>query len=448
MPPNILYLNSHDTGRHVQPYGHAVETPNLQRFAESGVLFRQAFSAAPTCSPSRAALLTGQAPHSAGMTGLAHRGWSLNDYDQHLVNVLKRAGYRPSYHTVQVGIQHVAKETSTVGYDEVLDVESRRAEHVAPAAAQWLASYASSGDDAPFYLEAGFFETHREFPEPTAAEDARYIQPPAPLPDTPAVRRDMAAYHAMARQLDDGIGLILHALEEAGLAENTIVLITTDHGLAFPGMKCSLTDHGIGVMLMLRGLGQNLGLEAGQVVDGMVSQIDVLPTLCELAGVARPAWAQGRSMGPLLRGEVEEINDAIFAEVTYHAAYEPKRAVRTQRWKYIRRWPNLDGSERDGPVLPNCDDSPSKQLWLDHGWRQRKPDTEQLYDLVFDPNESNNLAVDSDYAEVLADLRARLDAWMRETDDPLLAGRVPAPKGARVNDADGSSPKEPVRKAA
>ncbi len=423
------------------PHGHAVETPNLQRFAESGVLFRRAFCAAPTCSPSRAALLTGQAAHSAGMTGLAHRGWSLNNYDQHLANVLKRTGY----HTAQAGIQHVAKEASTVGYSEVLDTESRRAEHIAPAAAQWLASYASQHDgDAPFYLEAGFFETHREFPEPSAAEDARYILPPAPLPDTPAVRRDMAAYHAMARQLDDGIGLILHALGEAGLAENTIVLITTDHGLAFPGMKCSLTDHGIGVMLMLRGP----GLEAGQVVDGMVSQIDVLPTLCELVGVARPAWAQGQSTMPLLRGEAEEINDAIFAEVTYHAAYEPKRAVRTQRWKYIRRWPNLDGSERDGPVLPNCDDSPSKQLWLDHGWRQRKPDTEQLYDLVFDPNESNNLAVDSDYAEVLADLRARLEAWMRETDDPLLAGRVPAPEGARVNDADGSSPKEPVRKAA
>ena len=429
MPPNILYLNSHDTGRYVQPYGHAIDTPTLQRFAESGVLFRHAFCAAPTCSPSRAALLTGQASHSAGMMGLAHRGWSLDDYDQHLANVLRHTGYR----TAQVGIQHVAKEASTVGYDEVLDVESRRVEHVAPAAAQWLANYEG---DAPFYLEAGFFETHREFPEPTDDDDARYILPPAPLPDTPATRADMAAYHAMARQLDDGIGQILHALEEAGLVENTIVLVTTDHGLAFPGMKCSLTDHGIGVMLMLRGP----GLAAGQVVDGMVSQIDVLPTLCELVGVERPVWVQGQSMMPLLRGESEEINDAIFAEVSYHAAYEPKRAVRTQRWKYIRRF-----AERDGPVLPNCDDSPSKQLWLDHGWRQRKPDREQLYDLVFDPNESHNLAAEADHAEVLADLRSRLDAWMQETDDPLLNGPVPAPEGAQVNDADGLSPREPVR---
>lgn len=426
MPPNILYLNSHDTGRYAQPYGHAVDTPHLQRFAESGVLFRQAFSAAPTCSPSRAALLTGQAPHRAGMTGLAHRGWSLNDYDQHLANVLKRTGYR----TAQAGVQHVAKEATTVGYDEILETESRRVAHVAPAAAEWLVNYES---DAPFYLEVGFFETHREFPEPTSADDWRYVQPPAPLPDTPATRRDMAAYHAMARQLDNGIGQILHALDQAGLADDTIVLITTDHGLAFPGMKCSLADHGIGVMLMLRGP----GLNAGQVVDGMVSQVDVLPTLCELVGVERPSWATGQSMMPLLRGEVEEINDAIFAEVSYHAAYEPKRALRTQRWKYIRRF-----EDRDGPVLPNCDDGPSKDHWLDHGWRSRRPAMEQLYDLIFDPNEVNNLAADPTHADTLANLRARLDTWMRETDDPLLSGPVAAPVGAVVNDVDGLSPKE------
>src|SRR5215467_5443313 len=116
--PNILYLHSHDTGRYIQPYGHAIATPHLQRLAEQGVLFRQAFSAAPTCSPSRAALLTGQAPHSSGMLGLAHRGFALHDYHQHIVHTLRAAGYTSTL----IGMQHVANDPTVIGYDRIVDV--------------------------------------------------------------------------------------------------------------------------------------------------------------------------------------------------------------------------------------------------------------------------------------------------------------------------------------
>src|ERR1044071_886775 len=92
--PNILYIHSHDSGRYLQPYGYAVPTPNLQKFASEGVLFRRAFSAAPTCSPSRASLLTGQCPHQNGMLGLAHRGFSMADYSRHMLHTLRKAGYR------------------------------------------------------------------------------------------------------------------------------------------------------------------------------------------------------------------------------------------------------------------------------------------------------------------------------------------------------------------
>src|ERR1051325_7822008 len=91
--PNIIYIHSHDTGRYLQPYGHAVPAPNFQRLTDGGVLFRQAFNAAPTCSPSRASLLTGQCPHSNGMLGLAHRGFSLTDYKRHISHTLRAAGY-------------------------------------------------------------------------------------------------------------------------------------------------------------------------------------------------------------------------------------------------------------------------------------------------------------------------------------------------------------------
>jgi N-sulfoglucosamine sulfohydrolase len=431
--PNILYLHSHDTGRYIQPYGHAVPTPNLQRLAEEGVLFRHNFCAAPTCSPSRAALVTGMCAHSAGMIGLAHRGFALTDYRQHIVHTLRQAGY----HSALIGVQHVADQESIadIGYDAVVPLPSRRVEDVAPAATEWLLQRGQSEAEQPFFLSVGFSETHREFLDPGEAEDPRYCQPPAPLPDTPETRRDMAAFKATARQLDEGMGQVLDALEKAGLAENTLVICTTDHGLAFPGMKCNLTDHGIGVMLILRGPG---GFSGGRVIDDMVSHVDIFPTICDLLGIEPPAWLQGTSMMPLIRGEADEIHDEIYAEVTYHAAYEPMRGVRTQRYKYIRRY-----DDRRTPVLPNCDDSPSKTLWLEHGWGDRAPAQEQLYDLVFDPHEAHNLAEDPAMAAVLVDMRSRLERWMVRTDDPLLnTNNVPAPKGAKVNDPDGLSPKE------
>jgi arylsulfatase A-like enzyme len=427
--PNILYIHSHDTGRYAQPYGHSVPTPHIQQLAEQGVLFRQAFCAAPTCSPSRASLLTGQCAHSSGMLGLAHRGFVLHDYQQHIAHTLRSAGYRSTL----IGMQHVAQDPERIGYDRVVPVASHRVEHVAPKAVEFL----NSAIQEPFFLSVGFSETHRPFHDPGPNEDGRYSLSPSPLPDRPDIRREMAAFKASARVLDQGIMVVLDALEANGLAENTLVICTTDHGLAFPGIKCNLTDHGIGVMLIIRGPG---GFVGGQVCDAMVSHIDLFPTICDLLEIEQPAWLQGKSLLPLMRGDVEQINEEIYAEVTYHAAYEPQRAVRTPRWKYIRRFEN-----RTGPVLPNCDDSPSKDVWLQHGWQNRPPAAEQLYDLIFDPNEAHNLADDPSMDGVLDDMRGRLRRWMRRTDDPLLYGPVPAPSGAQVNDPDGRSPSEPPR---
>lgn len=428
--PNILYLHSHDSGRYLQPYGHAIPTPNLQRLASEGVLFRQAFSAAPTCSPSRAALLTGQYAHQNGMLGLAHRGFSLNDYKQHLVHTLRAAGYQ----SVLAGIQHVAAKPETIGYDRLLKPRTTSAVDVAPAAEEFL----DSRPQQPFFLDVGFFETHREFHRPTSADDPRYLQPPTPLPDTPQTRLDIAAYHASARVLDNGVGRVLDALQRNGLAQNTLVISTTDHGVAFPLMKCNLEDFGWGVSLILRGPDT---FPAGTVSDALVSQIDLFPTLCELLQIPKPAWLEGRSLLPLLNGERKEINDQVFAEVNYHAAYEPKRALRTKRWKYIRRY-----GGHTQPVLPNCDDGLSKDLWVEFGWRQKHLPAESLFDLIFDPTEHHNLIPiaghDAESASVLTDLRHRMDTWMQRTKDPLLQGPVPAPHGAHINDPDGLSPKE------
>ncbi len=416
--PNILYLHSHDTGRYIEPYGAEVPAPNLRKLAAEGVLFRQAFDAAPTCSPSRASLLTGHCPHNNGMLGLAHRGFSLNDYNQHILHTLRPHGYRSTL----VGIQHIAKDPRVIGYDEIVPTPGHKIDQIAAGGVNFL----KNAPKEPFLLTVGFFETHRKFHEPGPQEDVRFCRPPAPIPDMPATRGDMAAFQATARALDGAMGEILNALEASGLARNTLVICTTDHGVAFPAMKCNLTVHGTGVYMILRGPG---GFSGGKTANAMVSQMDVYPTLCELLNIEKPSWLQGTSLLPLMRGEKQELHDEIFAEVNYHAAYEPKRAVRTQRFNYIRRF-----GDRRRPVLPNCDDSPSKDVWLRNGWKDQVVAREMLFDTIFDPNETRNLVDDPAYAKALTEMRGRLDAWMQRTNDPLLRGPVAAPPGAVVND--------------
>jgi N-sulfoglucosamine sulfohydrolase len=431
MPPNILYIHSHDTGRYVQPYGFQVPTPNIQLLADQGTLFREAFCAAPTCSGSRASLLTGLYCHNNGMLGLAHRGWKLNDYGQHWVHALRQAGYR----STMIGEQHISTDPGVIGYDEVVESGTTRAEDVAPLTIEALRRAADSKQ--PWFMSVGFFETHRDFFAPTSVRDTLYSLPPANLPDVVATRKDMAAFKASARSLDQGIGAVLHALHDFDLVEDTLVVCTTDHGIAFPGAKATLSDRGIGVMMIVRG---PQGFSGGKVIDAQVSHLDVYPTLCELAGVEPPAWLQGISLMPLVHGETKRLHEEIFAEVTFHAAYEPQRAVRTERLKYIRRF-----DDYPGPVLANCDDSESKDLLVAAGWGEREIPRERLYDLVLDPAEADNLAARPEFAEQLADLRVRLERWMHETDDPLLDGPVEPPPGALVNEQWQVSPNEPLR---
>jgi N-sulfoglucosamine sulfohydrolase len=426
--PNILYIHSHDTGRYVRPFGHDLPTPNMQKLAEQGILFRQAFCAAPTCSPSRASLVTGQYPHSNGMLGLTHRGFALYDYGHHITNTLRPAGY----YSAAVGVQHIAKRSVQVGYDETMQAPTDRAEDVAPVATAFLRRPPAQ----PFFLAVGFWETHRVFPTPDPSQNPNYCLPLPTLPDTPAIRQDVASFKTSLMAFDAGVGQVLSWLDESSLADNTLVILTTDHGPAFPGMKCTLTDHGIGVMLILRGPG---GFTGGRVSEALVSHIDLYPTICELAGVPVPAWAQGQSIMPLVRGQANEIRERVFAEVNYHAAYEPQRAVRTRRYKYIRRY---DG--RNTPVPPNTDDSAGKELWMNSGWRTRSIATERLYDLVFDPMEACNVAGDPAYAQALTEMRGHLDQWMRDTNDPLLKGPLPIPRGVIVNDPDQASPNDPT----
>ena len=431
MSLNIIYIHSHDTGKYIQPYGHAIPTPNIQRLAEEGVLFRKAFCANPTCSPSRASLLTGQWAHSCGMGGLANRGWSLPCPDHLIMHTLKQAGYV----TAMAGFQHVVKDVSTAGYTRILSQKKEKA-----GAEERAVEFLSETRNQPFFLDVGFGETHRRGarfdnqPEGEEKTDPRYVKPPAPFLDTPETRQDMAEYIDAARTLDYKMGRVFEAIDRNGLTDNTMIICTTDHGLAFPNMKCHLTDHGIGVMLIVKG---PKGFNGGKVVDGMVSQVDLFPTICELIDIETPLWLQGTSITPLIHGE-KEIRQEIFAEVNYHCCYEPQRAVRTNRWKYIQRY-----DQATTLAMPNCDEGISKNYMIKHNWHQKRLESERLYDLVYDPDETNNLVHDNQHQEILEEMRHKLDLWRQETKDPLLENPIMMPPEIAVlNDPNDLSPND------
>ena len=156
-----------------------------------------------------------------------------------------------------------------------------------------------------------------------------------------------------------------------------------------------------------------------------MSQLDLYPTICDVVGLEHPPWLEGASLLPLVRGHVAEIHDEIFAEVTYHAAYEPQRAVRTARYKYMRRY----NEQHPGRVLANLDDSLTKEVLLAAGWADVDPPWEALFDLWLDPSEGLNRIDDPALEGSLEDLRRRLDDWMVRTEDPLLDGPVSPAEG-------------------
>lgn len=427
---NILYLHTHDMGRYNQMYGYQIKTPEMFQVAQKGVLFRNAFCAAPTCSPSRAALLTGQSPHRAGILGLAHRGFGIADPREHLSWYLREHGYQ----TALFGMQHEINDPALLGYDQFDIPKTKNTEeydtYTADAAVSCLNQY---GGGKPFFLSVGFTYPHRHFRQELDGVDPDYVMPPACLPDTPETREDYAHYVSSVQYVDKKIGQVLAALRNSGQEEQTIILLTTDHGIAFPFMKCNLYDTGIAVSLAL----QIPGYPGGKVCNALVSQVDIYPTLCELIGADIPPHVTGRSLVSILKGEQAEVNNCIFAEVTNHAAYEPMRCIRTNQYKYIRRFDCFAK-----PVCPNIDSGLTKELLLAHGLEQMPLPQAELYDLLLDPNERHNLVSSPQYQVIAEELRQKLLQWMEQTEDPLLSGERIVPADARVNPQTGKEPNE------
>jgi len=431
--PNIVMFHCHDLGQFLHCYGvKTVQTPHLDKFAAQGVRFARSFCTQPGCSPSRASLFTGRYPHNNGVMGLTHANfaWDLRPEEKHLAQFLKEAGYA----TVAVGVIHETRSgAKRCGYDQ--HINKAKAAEGTTAVIEQLKQLAAGKQ--PFYLYAGFIEPHRlpypkgpgqpagdhGFPGPHLKPDSSLgVDVPGYLRDTPGTREELAGLQGAVRHVDEQFGRWMQAIQELGLEKNTLVIATTDHGIAMPRAKCSVYEAGLQVALLLRHAGRN-GWHGGVVRNEMVSNIDVLPSILELVGIPVPANVQGRSFAPLLDGRACTPNAVIFGELTYHGYYDPQRSIRTETHKLIANF----------STAPAFQD-PSQQ------WRP-KSDTVvpedpavafhphlELYDLTKDPWEQVDLAKKPEFAAIRNELARRLHQHMVETDDPLLRGAVASPQ--------------------
>lgn len=435
---NVIYIHTHDTGRYIEPYTAGVNTPALSGLARNGTTLRNLFCAGPTCSPSRSALLTGMMPHCNGMLGLAHRGFSLNDISHHLCRYLQKNGYK----TALFGMQHEVAAPKMLGYDHLDICASPEAEDLTAwdnYHAGAVCTFLENDFHQPFFLSFGLVHTHRPFLETDPDINPDFVQVPESMPNVEAVRQDTSAFLTSIRRADAAIGQVLQKICQLGLEKNTVILYTTDHGAAFPFMKCNLFDSGIGVAGIISFPGNR---QAGKSIDAMLSQLDIYPTLCDILKIPHPEWLQGISFYNLLTApnNSREIHESIFAEVTYHAAYEPQRCIRTPRYKLIRRYADLRpesqqyGFPAGKPRLANIDQGPSREYLMTNNLDDYAFPEIMLFDLIYDPHERNNLAYDHRYLKIRQDLETKLEKHQKETGDELLTkGYIIAPEGAVVN---------------
>lgn len=427
--PNIVVIHWHDTGRHLGAYGRThISSPNIDGLAEQGVTFTRAFATAPLCSPSRGSLWTGRYPHSNGLMGLAHLGWEYNANEQTLPMLLAEAGYRG----VLVGLQHESADPTTLGYDRIVGLNADRqlAPAVAELAVDELAELSRAGH--PFLMVVGMFEPHRPFPEHRFPRSDAPVDLPGYLEPSDDALDDLRGFAAAISYADEATGRVLTALDDLGLAENTMVVFTTDHGIPFPGAKSTLHDAGIEVALIVR-TPEWTSRPRGRRADQLVSHVDLVPTVLELVGLDIPQHIQGCSFASELADGLEGARRSeVFAEKNWHGVhqYDPTRAVRTDRYKYIV-------SYADVPRIPLPSDIAAGGAAIGVDADEPRARVE-LYDLQADPDETQNLAGRPELAAVEEGLRRCLEQWQEDTDEPLRRGPI---RAARV----GKTPNRALR---
>ncbi len=426
--PNILFCLADDWAwPHAGAYGdRVVRTPNFDLLASEGVLFSHAFCAAPSCTPSRAAMLTGQAPHRLEEGGNLH-GFLPRRFEVY-PDLLETAGYRIGF----------ARKGWGPGKFEA---GGRPRNPAGPSFGSFDEFLAGTPRGKPFAFWFGSQDPHRPYEAGSGLRSGMRredVTVPPYLPDTAEVRSDILDYYFEVQRFDSDLGNMLQLLEKTGRAENTLVIVTGDNGWPFPRAKANLYDAGTRQPLAVRWPAR---IKGGRVLQDFISLTDLAPTFLEAAGLKPRPEMTGRSFVALLEGrKTTGKRDAVFMERERHANVRkgnlgyPARAIRTREFLYIRnfrpeRWPAGD-PELYFAVGPfgDCDGSPTKDVILaNRGDREmqglfalgfEKRPREELYDLGNDPHEVRNVADRPEYAQAKRRLGEALERWMRDTKDP------------------------------
>ncbi len=469
--PNILVVISDDQSYpHTSIYGYkAVTTPGFDRIARDGILFTQAFAASPGCSPSRAALLTGR-----NCWQIEAAGTHASHFDSTYVtfpDLLENAGYHVGYTGKGWGpgnyeISGRQRNPAGPSWDKY-KMDAPEGINPKDYARNFEAFLDKKPRNSPFCFWLGTHEPHRSFKNGIGMEhgkDPAMVEVPAFLPDHEEVRSDILDYCYEIEWSDNHLIRAIELLEEADELENTMIIVISDNGMAFPRAKANVYEYGIHVPMALR---WGAKVNAGRVVDDLVGFIDIAPTILEAAGVEHSGSypMAGKSMMNILgsdqNGIVDSTRTGIFSSrerhssVRYHSLSYPQRALRTHRYLYIRnlkpeRWPagapqkigtdNYPSTEQvnnmeQGPMhdaYHDIDGCPTLDFMVAHREDSvygnyldlsvaHRPAVE-LYDISEDPFCLNNLAGNPKYAIDEALLSDQMQAYLTQTGDPRVTG--------------------------
>jgi N-sulfoglucosamine sulfohydrolase len=415
--PNIVLLLADDmTWSDCEPYGSTnVPTPNLQKLADQGMRFDNMFTATAMCSPARQMLFTGLFP--------------------------VRSGAFPNHSQVRPGVQSIVQHMTALGY--AVSLEGKR--HFGPIESFPFAKRnmkrVLEKPDRPFCHIIASDDPHKPWTtgDPSAFDPEKITVPPH-LIDTPATRRQLCQYYAEITNLDQTLGTIMQQLDEAGVADNTILIFNSEQGMTLPfGGKWTCYESGLKTAFIVRWPGT---VKQGSATSAFCQSVDILPTLVEIAGgdpntidtgsadADGSRGFDGKSLLAILKGESDQLRDHVFGVQTtqgiINGTLYPIRSVRDSRYKLIRNlnhtnpFQNLytQGGEAHEefflPLLAAAQNSPQIRARLD--FFQYRP-AEELYDLEQDPHELHNLAISPEYDAIRQRLGQKLDEWMHQQGD-------------------------------
>jgi N-sulfoglucosamine sulfohydrolase len=444
--PNIILFVTDDQSPDAGCYGNTViKTPNLDALAEDGIVFDAAFCTTASCSASRSVILSGLHNHYNGQYGHQHSYHHFSSFDR--VRSLPVRLTESGYDTIRIGKYHVAPET-VYQFDRSLPANSRNPVRMAETVADYLADRPR---DKPFFLYFCTSDPHRgggertelpyspnafgNIPEGYPGVESVYYNPdevevPAFLPDSPTARAELAMYYESISRIDQGLGRLIDVLRDLSLYENTILIFTSDHGMAFPGAKTTLYEPGMRVPMIVRDPRRE---KRGIRSSAMLSHVDLTPTILDMAGSLNgqnhdPQDFHGRSWASLTGKTSAEGWDKVYASHTFHEIqmYYPMKVVRGRRYKLI--W-NI-AYPLPYPFASDLWAAPTWQRQYDQGPETlygkrtvqryiQRPEFE-LFDLRVDPDETNSLAGQPEHAELLKQLQTELKEFQSKTKDPWI----------------------------